>query len=331
MVEEGPAALVGRTVFTLTPHQSGAVLPVDALVPVPDGVPARRATLAANMETALNVRLGRADRPGRPGRRGWRRPRRPAGRLSRRRHPGHRRSPSPISSRRARVSPAPSALVSRDPATSCADHDVVIHTSASAGGLATAIAAAGAEAIVVEASWHGEGAVAVPLGGAFHSRRLRLVSSQVGMVPAERRARWPHRRRLEVAIALLADPALDVLVSGETGFRRCRPRLSGDSRRSRDARPRLPLYRVKPRVPENVRRRSPRPRHDRPFAAARRFRPGAGPARRHLRGRRRLLHRELWTRTASSSTSALRRRRWGGCSSRSATRTSTICPPSPAR
>ena len=43
-------------------------------------------------------------------------------------------------------------------------------------------------------------------GGAFHSRRLRLISSQVGLVPTERRARWSNRRRLEAALRLLADP-----------------------------------------------------------------------------------------------------------------------------
>jgi threonine dehydrogenase-like Zn-dependent dehydrogenase len=96
--------------------------------------------------------------------------------------------------------------------------DLVIHASASAAGLGTALAAAGPEAVVVEASWYGDREVGAPLGGAFHSRRLRIVGSQVGEVPPARRARWTHRRRLEAALGLLADPVLDVLVSGETAF-----------------------------------------------------------------------------------------------------------------
>ena len=68
------------------------------------------------------------------------------------------------------------------------------------------------------ASWYGDRAVTLALGGGFHSRRLRLVSSQVGQVPAARRARWSNRRRLEAALALLADPVLDALISGETAF-----------------------------------------------------------------------------------------------------------------
>ncbi|HRO12645.1 MAG TPA: dehydrogenase, partial [Amaricoccus sp.] len=107
------------------------------------------------------------------------------------------------------------------------DCDVAIHTSASGEGLATALGAAGLEAAVVEASWYGDRPPTVGLGGAFHSRRLRLVSSQVSLVPTERRARWSNRRRMEAALRLLRDPALDVLVSGETAFRDLEKRYAG--------------------------------------------------------------------------------------------------------
>ena len=95
---------------------------------------------------------------------------------------------------------------------------MVIHTSASASGLATAIALAGFEARIVEMSWFGDGTSAVPLGGRFHSHRLSIIGSQVGHVPAARRARWPLSRRLETALALLTDDRLDNLISGETAF-----------------------------------------------------------------------------------------------------------------
>jgi threonine dehydrogenase-like Zn-dependent dehydrogenase len=96
--------------------------------------------------------------------------------------------------------------------------DVVIHSSATPGGLALALDCAGQEARVVEASWYGAGETPVPLGGAFHSRRLRLVSSQVGQLPTNRRPRWSHARRMKKALTLLRDPALDTLISGETAF-----------------------------------------------------------------------------------------------------------------
>ena len=75
--------------------------------------------------------------------------------------------------------------------------------AASAAGLATRIALAGEEATVLEMSWYGDAPVAAPLGGAFHSRRLRLISSQVGQIAPSHRPRWTHapaaRRRARSA------------------------------------------------------------------------------------------------------------------------------------
>jgi threonine dehydrogenase-like Zn-dependent dehydrogenase len=104
------------------------------------------------------------------------------------------------------------------PGSAPADVDVVFHASASAAGLKTAIAAAGFEARIVEMSWYGAGETAIPLGGAFHGRRLELLASQVGHVAANRRPRWDRTRRLDAAIGLLSSPALDALLAEEIAF-----------------------------------------------------------------------------------------------------------------
>jgi len=96
--------------------------------------------------------------------------------------------------------------------------DCVINTSASKVGLQTAITHAGLETRIVEASWYGERQASVLLGGAFHQKRLQIISSQVGRVPSTHAARWTYRRRLETAMEFLADPVLDSLISGETAF-----------------------------------------------------------------------------------------------------------------
>jgi threonine dehydrogenase-like Zn-dependent dehydrogenase len=96
--------------------------------------------------------------------------------------------------------------------------DLVIHASGSGSGLATALRLAGDETMVLELSWYGAGEVAVALGGAFHSRRLRLVSSQVGRVAPSHRARWSTRRRLAAALDLLEDARLDALLAPALGF-----------------------------------------------------------------------------------------------------------------
>lgn len=214
-VVAGPGA--GGRIFALHPHQDRFGLPQAAAVPVPEGVPAGRAVLAANLETALNIVW---DGEAAPGDRiavvgagvvgalaGWLCARLPGAEVT-----------------LVDVNPARAALAAvlgcgfAAPEAAAGECDLVIHASASAAGLATALRLAGEEARVVEASWFGDRPVELPLGAAFHSRRLRLVASQVGAVPAGRRARWTNRRRLETALRLLAAPELDALISGETDF-----------------------------------------------------------------------------------------------------------------
>ena len=87
-VEAGSAELRSRIVFSLHPHQSLFTLPAEAVFPVPEHVPPRRAVLAANMETALNAVWDGAPAPD-DRRRGWG-ARRPFGRLSLRAAAGRR-------------------------------------------------------------------------------------------------------------------------------------------------------------------------------------------------------------------------------------------------
>jgi threonine dehydrogenase-like Zn-dependent dehydrogenase len=216
-VEAGPDGLAGRTVFALYPHQSRFVLPADAVTPVPPDVPARRAVLAANMETALNAvwdaAPGPADRIAVVGAG-------VVGALVARlcgRIPGTQVTLVDLQPSRAALAQI-LGVGFASPSAAPAGCDLVFHASASAAGLATALALAGDEATVIELSWYGAGDVAVPLGGAFHSRRMRLVSSQVGKVAPSHRARWTHGRRLAAALALLADPALDSLFAPAVAF-----------------------------------------------------------------------------------------------------------------
>jgi threonine dehydrogenase-like Zn-dependent dehydrogenase len=223
-VEEGPESLLGRTVFSLYPHQSRFVLPAEIVVSVPDGVPAVRAVLAANMETALN-----AVWDGQPG---------PADRIAVvgagvvgalvawlcGRMPGVSVTIVDTNHNRARLAAAFGTGFAV-PGEAVGDCDLVFHASATAAGLNTALSLAGDEASVIELSWYGLGDVPVQLGGAFHSRRLKLVSSQVGKVAPSHRATWTHRRRLEAALALLADPALDALLAPPVPFAQLPARL----------------------------------------------------------------------------------------------------------
>jgi len=58
----------------------------------------------------------------------------------------------------------------------------------------------------------------VPLGAAFHSRRLTIRASQVGAVAASRRARRTTSDRLALAMQLLEDPVFDTFITGHAPF-----------------------------------------------------------------------------------------------------------------
>jgi threonine dehydrogenase-like Zn-dependent dehydrogenase len=217
VVEQGPKELRGRHVFCLFPHQTRYVVPVDALRALPADVPPARAVLAANLETAVNAlwdavpRIG--DRVAVIG----------AGTVGclvawlAARIVGAEVELVDIDARKAAAATA-LGVAFRSPSAATRDVDIAIHTSGSGSGLATALDLAGFEATVIELSWYGDNAPAVPLGGAFHSRRLTLKSSQVGAVAAAQRARWSHARRMDFVLKLLARPELDSLISGESRF-----------------------------------------------------------------------------------------------------------------
>ena len=217
IVEAGTPELRGRQVFCLYPHQDRYVVPAAAVVPLPETLPPGRAILGANMETAVNAlwdagpRLG--DRIAVVG--GG-----TVGMLTAilaERIPGT--SVALVDPETAKRDIADRlGLPSTTPEMATGDADLVIHTSGHASGLRTALGLAGFEATVLEMSWYGEQDVPVPLGQAFHSKRLTLASSQVGSVSPIRRARWTHRRRLELALSLLADPRFDALITGESDF-----------------------------------------------------------------------------------------------------------------
>ena len=216
-VEAGPVEMLGRIIFVLHPHQSLFNVPLSAVVALPDDVPPMRAVLAANMETALNAV--------------WDAGSGPAARIA---IIGAGVVGALVAFLCGRLAGAQVTLVDINPARAelaqklCvnfampeaapAECDLVIHASGTAAGLATALSLAGFEATVLELSWYGDALVPVPLGGAFHSRRLRLVSSQVGHVAPSHREGWTHHRRLADAVALLADSRLDALLAPAVAF-----------------------------------------------------------------------------------------------------------------
>jgi 2-desacetyl-2-hydroxyethyl bacteriochlorophyllide A dehydrogenase len=216
-VEQGPDALHNRTVFVLYPHQTRYVVPAHSVHALPPSVPPRRAVLAANMETAVNglwdARPHVGDRIAVVGAGtvgclvAWL-----AGRIA-----GCEVELVDLNPQREAIARA-FGVGFASPEKAAEDADVVIHTSGSPAGLDLALRLAAFESTIVELSWYGDQPVTTMLGGAFHARRLTLRSSQVGTVPSSQRARWDARRRMRLALQLLADAGLDRLITGESPF-----------------------------------------------------------------------------------------------------------------
>ncbi|MEO1066650.1 MAG: zinc-binding alcohol dehydrogenase [Pseudomonadota bacterium] len=207
----------GDVVFALHPHHDHAVVDEAMAHQVPVAIPPKRAVLSANMETALNAfwdgevvrgerccvigagvvglltgyllkRLGRAD-------------------------------VTLVDTNRDRQAIAATfGLAFQTPDTLSDEFDLLFHTSASASGLQTAIDHAAFEARIIEMSWYGDKPVTLQLGGAFHSRRLKLISSQVGHVSPSKRETHTLSKRMREAIDLLDDPVLDALLEPNIEF-----------------------------------------------------------------------------------------------------------------
>ncbi|MET7651403.1 MULTISPECIES: zinc-binding alcohol dehydrogenase [unclassified Streptomyces] len=217
VVERGPAALVGRTVFCLYPHQTRYVVPAAAVTVVPDSVPAPRAVLAGTVETAVNALWDAAPLVG-----------------DRIAVVGGGMVGCSVAALLARFPGVRVQLVDADPARAEVAEalgvdfalpedardglDLVVHASATEQGLARSLELLAAEGTVLELSWYGDRRVSLPLGEDFHSRRLVVRSSQVGTVSPARRSSRTYADRLALALELLADPALDALVTGDSAF-----------------------------------------------------------------------------------------------------------------
>jgi 2-desacetyl-2-hydroxyethyl bacteriochlorophyllide A dehydrogenase len=215
IVESGPT--VGQNVFCLYPHQTAYVVPADSVTPLPADVPPRRAVLAGTVETAVNALWDAApligDRVSVVG----------AGMVGccvarlLSRFPAIEVTLVDVDPSRAAVAQA-LAVEFAEPNEAPAERDLVFHTSASTGGLQQSLEMLAPEGTVIDMSWYGNSTVALSLGGAFHSRRLTIRSSQVGTVsPARGRSRTTADR-MALALDLLRDAAFDVLLTGNDRF-----------------------------------------------------------------------------------------------------------------
>jgi len=88
---------------------------------------------------------------------------------------------------------------------------LVIDASGNPGAPAAALDMLAHEGTLLVASWFGTKPVTLPLGGAFHRRRLTIRSTQVSTIPARLSAGWTLSRRRSAAAELLPELPLTEL------------------------------------------------------------------------------------------------------------------------
>jgi len=91
--------------------------------------------------------------------------------------------------------------------------DVAVEVSGSPAALQACIDAAAFAGTVVVASWYGTRDVSLGLGGRFHRRRLRVVSSQVSTIDPTLAPRWDRARRTALVSGLLKELPLNELIT----------------------------------------------------------------------------------------------------------------------
>ncbi len=204
----------GKLVHVMHPHQSIFNIPNQAVTLLPDSLPAKRAVLISNLETALNAcwdaNVNAGDKVLLVG----------FGNIGALLACVLNEIPAIdlyiLEKNVSRIAKAKSmGFTNVHDAISLDDFDVAFHCSASEQGLQACIDSLGEEGKVIELSWYGTKSVNLNLGANFHHRRLKIISSQVSKIPTSHQPRWNYKRRKSAVLDLLQNPIYDQVLSHE--------------------------------------------------------------------------------------------------------------------
>lgn len=216
-ITEGPKQSIGKIVHVLHPHQDQCIVRMEDTFPIPPRVPPPRATLASNLETAVNAFW---DSKMTIGERALVIGFGIVGSLVARLLsfiPG-------VQLQVVDTNPSKIALAEKmgfkacNPEKVSSNFDLAFDASRSSDGLQLAIDKVGCEGRIIELSWYGTNKVSLRLGGTFHSQRKTIHSSQVSTLSPRQRPRWDHIRRRGLAFKLLERPEFDSHITHSVQF-----------------------------------------------------------------------------------------------------------------
>ncbi len=218
MVMQGSDEMMGQLVHVMHPHKSVVTIKKDLVFPVPGFIPAKRAALASNLETAINAiwdsGLSAGDKVLVVG----------FGIIGAlvamliKRFPGVDLLVLEKEQERAKKAEELGLRVLSTTKRIGNNYDIAFNTSGSGRGLQTCLDVLGFEGKVIELSWFGSDAVNLKLGHGFHYNRKQIISSQVSNIPSSKSNRWNYQRRKELVFKLLKDDVFDQLITLEVPF-----------------------------------------------------------------------------------------------------------------
>lgn len=211
----------GTGVFAFHPHQDRFVVGADDVVALPPGTDLRAATLFPLVETGLQLSLDAGQVAGETvvvlglGAVGI------ITALLLQRAGARVLAADPLPGRRELAGSVGLDAVAPDDlpgAVPPGGVPLLVELSGSPAALAGALGLLAHEGTALVGSWYGQQPVELPLGAAFHRRRLVIRSSQVSTIPAALSGRWDVARRRRVAAGLLGDLPLSALATTELPF-----------------------------------------------------------------------------------------------------------------
>jgi len=217
-VIKGPGKIIGKKVHLLHPHQEFAFVKTNEISIVPDVLSPNVATLASNMETAVNANwdanINMGDQVLIIG----------YGVIGALvaslviQYPGVKLTVVELDDDRAAKASGYGLTVVGSTDELASDFDIAFNSSGSETGLQVAIDKTITDGKIIELSWYGSKHVTVDLGNAFHYGRKRIISSQVGRIPVTKQHNWNFEKRKKMVFDLLKQPEMAELLKNEIVF-----------------------------------------------------------------------------------------------------------------
>jgi threonine dehydrogenase-like Zn-dependent dehydrogenase len=218
-VLKGSDGYKGRTVYLMHPHQDKTWVNTSSIFVIPSEVPAQRAVLASQVETAVNavwdsrISLGDTALVAGFGLVGAITALLVSG------IPGVRVSILEKNEYRKEIAREMGFHVLDNMDDIEEVFDVAIHTTGDEKVLQFCIDHIGHESQVTEVSFYGRKTVTLMLGETFHSGRKRIVVSQVSQIPSQKINRWDLERRKKLVFDILKDKRFDLLAGNTIPFK----------------------------------------------------------------------------------------------------------------